>query len=165
MQPTQLAFPQHSVLLPTTNKAASKALPMQPTTPECPPPKSKAAPAQAAASSWDQQPPASSWDRQPPPWRRQQPEPEQQPATTGAAVGEKPMNNSYSPQQVEHYKAESLLAKAAGVKWQDRGPRPEWSEMPDRWKGGTFRPNAKRWAKRGGAHLAERNEKYGKKKE
>ena len=54
------------------------------------------------------------------------------------------------------------MAKAFGIRWQNRGPRPENGPMPKKWKGGTWRPDAQRWAVRGGQKLRERNAKYGK---
>ncbi len=70
--------------------------------------------------------------------------------------------NNYTEQEIAYYKMEAHLAHESGLRWSARGPRPEYADMPKEWKGGTWRPNAKRWAKRGGADLDERNARFRK---
>jgi len=89
--------------------------------------------------------------------------PEQE-LTKGEPGPPKRYKNNYSQEQIAYYKHEAQLAKDLNIGWRERGPRPEFGPMPDTWKGGTWRPNAKRWATRGGKKLEERNQKYGKKK-
>ena len=59
--------------------------------------------------------------------------------------------------------AESAMAAVHGVGWRDRGPPGPKDGGPQTWRGGTYRPNAKRWAKRSGRHLDYYNSVYGRK--
>ncbi len=59
--------------------------------------------------------------------------------------------------------AESLVANMKGVAWKDRGPRfgPE-EGGPTTWRGQSWRPTTKKWAKRGGRNLKYWSQVYSK---
>ena len=65
------------------------------------------------------------------------------------------VKNALLKQYYEAQAKASQLGKVLKVKWQDAGPRPEYGDMPKTWCGGTWRPNAERWATRRGLHLQE----------
>jgi hypothetical protein len=64
---------------------------------------------------------------------------------------------------LEALAAEHLMATEHGIGWRERGPPPPSEGGPQTWRGGTYRPNAQRWAKRGGRHLDYYNTVYGRK--
>ena len=77
-------------------------------------------------------------------------------SSSAEARPEKTYSNSYTAEQIAYLKEEAELARKHNLPWQRRGPRPgNGIEMPKTWKGGTWRPNAQRWAKRGGKKLEE----------
>jgi hypothetical protein len=68
--------------------------------------------------------------------------------------------NGYSPGDVVYYRSEAALSRMCGVSWQNRGPRPGDGPMPNKWKGNTWRPEAKKWATRGGKHKEHYGHKF-----
>ena len=80
-----------------------------------------------------------------------------------AQRGQDKRQNNYSQGEIMYMQKERELAARFDVPWKKRGPRPEQGvEMPKTWKGGTWRPNAECWAKRGGQNLEQRNAWYSK---
>ena len=71
--------------------------------------------------------------------------------------------NNYSQGEIMYMQKERELAARFNVPWKKRGPRPgPGVEMPKTWKGGTWRPTAECWAKKGGKNLEERNARFSK---
>jgi hypothetical protein len=65
----------------------------------------------------------------------------------------------YGPYNRIYYKVEEKVAREKEIGWRDRGPRGE--NKPDFWKSQKWRPNAKRYANRGGKNRDHFKQKYG----
>ena len=59
--------------------------------------------------------------------------------------------------------AEAMMAAQHEIGWAQRGPPGPAEGGPALWRGQPYRPVAKKWAKRGGSHLAYYNALYGQK--
>ena len=62
-----------------------------------------------------------------------------------------PPPRAYTEAELADLRGESKVAKAMGLRWQDRGPPPD--QLPEgltTWRGQQYRPKSGKWANRGG---------------